>query len=196
MDRYINLGKELKSDLKWWQQAVSSWNGIYLFEETTWLNPNIQKFYTDASNIGGGATFNDYFTVFLWSNELNPAKVDINIRELIAIIVAVLTFKSLWTRKKYLLFTDNASCVDNIKRGYASNDLANTIIRDLFIQQIVFSFAIRVNYIPTHDNQLADMLSRGQHRKFIKQNSDSIYITPVIPSYLSHLINTVPSLSQ
>jgi hypothetical protein len=95
-----------------------------------------------------------------------------------------------------LLFTDNASCVDNIKRGYASNDLANTIIRDLFIQQIVFSFAIRVNYIPTHDNQLADMLSRGQHRKFIKQNPDSIYITPVIPSYLSHLINTVPSLSQ
>ena len=34
-DRYINLSKELRSDITWWIKAVSTWNGIYLFEETT-----------------------------------------------------------------------------------------------------------------------------------------------------------------
>ena len=60
---------------------------------------------------------------------MNPAIININLRELIAIIVAVYTFKRLWIRKK---FTDNSSCVANIKRGYASYVLANNIIQDLY----------------------------------------------------------------
>jgi hypothetical protein len=119
IDRFTNLSKEIKSDIDWWIRAVSSWNGVYLFEETTWIQPHIPKFYTDASNIGAGATFEDYFIASLWSNNLNPAVIDINLRELIAIVLAVSTFKKLWTRKKYVLFTDNTTCVANIKQGYA-----------------------------------------------------------------------------
>jgi hypothetical protein len=148
-DRYTNLSKELRSDIEWWITAVSTWNGVYLLEETTWIQPHIPRFYTDASNIGTGATFEDYFFASLWSSNLNPAVIDINLRELIAIILAVSTFKKLWTRKKYILLTDNAACVANIKRGYASSPLANKIIRDLYQQQIVFSFAIRVEHIPS-----------------------------------------------
>ncbi len=196
IDRYINLSKELRNDIDWWLQAINTWNGIYLFEETSWLDPNIQRFFTDASNIGGGATFGNYFTAFLWSEQLNPAIIDINIRELIAISIAVYTFKSLWTRKKYILFTDNTCCMANIKRGYASNDLSNMMIRDIYEQQIIFSFALRVEYITSFDNKLADMLSRGQHRQFIKQNPNSIYLTPIIPPYLSQFIRFVPSLLQ
>ena len=94
IDRYVNLSKELKSDIRWWIEAVSAWNGVYLFEETSWLQPLIQKFYTDASNIGAGATFNEYFTAFLWTKDMNPAIIDINLRELIAIIIAVITFQN------------------------------------------------------------------------------------------------------
>ena len=115
---------------------------------------------------------------------------------MIAIIIAIKTFKSLWTRKKYILFTDNASCVANIKRGYASNDLSNLIIKDIYEYQIIFSFALKVDYITSLDNKLADMLSRGQHRQFIKQFPDSLYLSPVIPSYLSQYIKIVLSLLQ
>jgi len=80
---------------------------------------------------------------------LNPAVTDINLRELIAIALAVSTFKKLWTRKKYILLTDNTTCVANIKCEYASDPLANEIIRDIYEQQIVFSFAIRVEHIPS-----------------------------------------------
>jgi len=196
VDKYVNLNKELRNDISWWLSAISNWNGIYLFEETSWLDPNIQRFFTDASNVGGGATFNDYFTSFLWDESLNPAIIDINLRELIAIIIAVYTFRSLWTRKKYILFTDNACCMANLKRGYASNDLANKIIRDIYELQIVFSFALRVEYIASLDNSLADMLSRGQHRQFISLYPNSLYMTPIIPTYLSQYIKLIPSLKQ
>ena len=196
VDKYVNLNKELRNDISWWLSAISNWNGIYLFEETSWLDPNIQRFFTDASNVGGGATFNDYFTSFLWDESLNPAIIDINLRELIAIIIAVYTFRSLWTRKKYILFTDIACCMANLKRGYASNDLANKIIRDIYELQIVFSFALRVEYIASLDNSLADMLSRGQHRQFISLYPNSLYMTPIIPTYLSQYIKLIPSLKQ
>ena len=84
----------------------------------------------------------------------------------------------------------------NIKRGYASNDLANMMIRDIYEQQIVYSFALRVEYVASLDNKLADMLSRGQHRQFIKQYPNSVYLTPIIPSYLSQFIKVIPSLLQ
>lgn len=194
-DRYTNLGKELKSDIEWWIRAVSTWNGVYLFEETTWIHPHIPRFYTDASNIGAGATFEDYFFASLWSRNLNPAIIDINLRELIAIILAVSTFKKLWTRKKYILLTDNAACVANIKRGYASHPLANEIIRDLYEQQIVFSFAIRVEHIPSAQNVQADMLSRGQFTRFLDLNPQMTALTPVVPGYLSHLIDLPPLMT-
>ena len=168
---------------------------MYLFEETTWIQPHIPKFYTDASNIGADATFEDYFIASLWSNNLNPAVIDINLRELIAIVLAVSTFRKLWTRKKYVLFTDNTSCVANMKRGYASDPLANEIIRDLYEQQIVFSFGIRVEHISSIQNVQADMLSRGQYTLFRSLNPGMTYLNPIVPSYLSHLIDMPSSLT-
>jgi len=193
VDRYTNLSKELRSDIAWWIKAVSSWNGVYLFEETTWIQPHIPKFYTDASNIGAGATFENYFLASLWSSSLNPAIIDINLRELIAIILAVSTFRRLWTRKRYILFTDNTTCVANIKRGYSSDPLANEIIRDLYEQQIVYSFAIKVEHISSVQNLHADMLSRGQYKQFRNLNPQMTYLNPIVPSYLSHLIDLPPA---
>lgn len=195
VDRYVNLGRDLRADLEWWIRAVSTWNGVYLFEETSWIQPHIPRFYTDASNIGAGATFENYFFAALWSSNLNPAVIDINLRELIAIVLAVSTFRSLWTRKRYILYTDNASCVANIKRGYASNPLANEIIRDIYEQQVVFSFAIKVEHIPSAQNVNADMLSRGQYSQFRTRNPQMTFLHPIIPNYLSSLID-VPSTLQ
>ena len=147
------------------------------------------------SNIGAGATFKEYFFASLWSCNLNPAVIDINLRELIAIILAVSTFKRLWTRNKYILFTDNTTCIANIKREYASDPLANEIIRDLYEQQIVFSFAIRVEHISSAKNAKADMLSRAQYRQFLNLNPQMTYLTPVVPNYLFHLVDLPPTLS-
>ena len=125
---------------------------------------------------------------------MNPAVIDINLRELIAIILAISMFKRLWTRKKYILYTDNAACVANMKRGYASNPLANEIIRDIYEQQIVFSFAIKVEYIPSLQNTQADMLSRGQFTQFRSRNPQMIYLNPIVPNYLFDLIDSPLSL--
>jgi hypothetical protein len=83
-----------------------------------------------------------------------------------------------------------------MKRGYASNPLANEIIRDIYEQQIVFSFAIKVEYIPSLQNTQADMLSRGQFTQFRSRNPQIIYLNPIIPDYLSDLIDPPPSLQN
>jgi hypothetical protein len=37
IDRYVNLSKEHRADIKWWIKAISTWNSVYLFEETFWI---------------------------------------------------------------------------------------------------------------------------------------------------------------
>jgi hypothetical protein len=64
VDKYVNLNKELRNDISWWLSAIYNWNGVYFFEETSWLDPNIQRFFTDASNVGDRATFIDYLLSF------------------------------------------------------------------------------------------------------------------------------------
>ena len=110
-------------------------------------------------------------------------------------MIAVTTFRNLWERKKYILFTDNASCVANIKKGYASNNLANKIIRELYQQQIYFSFSLRVDYISSLNNKLAGMLSRDQFKSFTKINPNMNFISSQIPLFLTHLISSIPSIT-
>jgi len=79
-------------DLAWWLQLMPNWDGIHLIEEEFWRNEQTENLFTDASDWGGGATYSEYFTVFAWNAGINLKECNIQVREMYALVVAVLTF--------------------------------------------------------------------------------------------------------
>ena len=46
-------------DIEWWIDYLTTWNGIGYFPEYQWTDNQIVNFWTDASDYGIGATFQD-----------------------------------------------------------------------------------------------------------------------------------------
>ena len=78
-------------------------------EDREWLQPDTQNLFTDASNMGGGATYNTYFTTFNWSRHMNLTEYSIQLRELLTSLIAFLTFSPVLTQRRLILWTDNQS---------------------------------------------------------------------------------------
>lgn len=77
LKHHIRFTKSMLADIQWWSNVIMQWPGTYLMEDQRWLQPNIYNLYTDASNIGGGAIFKNYFTTFIWANNLATTTNDI-----------------------------------------------------------------------------------------------------------------------
>jgi len=158
---WIRLDKRCTDDLKWWLDVIPGWDGIRLLEEVEWRSSEMENLFTNASDWGGGATFGNFYTFFPWRSDLDLHTYNIQIRELYALLVAVLTFRRLWQRKRFLIRMDNMANVLALRKGACSNPLVMKLIRFLVKLQIKNDFSIRLVYINTHANTTADSLSRG-----------------------------------
>ena len=93
----------------------------------------------------------------------------INWRELYAIVVAVDTCGSKLTSKQLLIHCDNMAVCHILKSGTSKNIQIMTQVRLLFYycaQYNCVNCVCSSEYISTHDNTLADSLSRLQLSKF------------------------------
>src|SRR6185369_15039093 len=176
-----------KDDLTWWLGFLPNWDGVSLLEEMKWRDGTIENLFTDASDWSGGATFQAYYTWFSWLPELSLDLVNIQVRELYALIVAVLTFKRFWRRRRYVIQTDNMANILAIRKGACQNRLAMDLIRSLTKTQIKGSFSLRLVYIPTHLNTDADLLSRGRIKEVVSRHPNWVFLPPILPSDFEHL---------
>lgn len=192
---HIRITSAMKADINWWFNILPKWSGTYLMEDRAWLYPNTQNLYTDASNLGGGATFNLYFTAFNWSSEIDIAKHSIQMRELLTCPIALLTFSPLWLQKRLVIWTDNQTKAEAFYAGFCRNTIINDIIASMYKAQIRGNYSIRLEYIAGTENRDADLLSRNGHRQYRIQNPLARYLQPVIPSEYTNLISTISSLN-
>jgi len=161
---------------------LPNWDGISLLEEIQWRDGAIKNLFTDASDWGGGATFQAYYTWFSWLPELSLDLFNIQVRELYALIVAVLTFKHFWGCWRYVIQTDNMANILAIRKEAFWNRLIMDLIRSLTRTQIKGSFSLRLVHIPTHLNTDADALSRGGIKEVIARHPNWIFLPPILPN--------------
>jgi len=157
----VKLNKRCKDDLAWWLRLMTAWGGLRLSEELEWREGVVENLFTDASDWGGGATFDKYFIIFPWRADIDLKHYSIQVREFFALLVAVRTFRRLWQRKRYIIQTDNAANVAAMAKGACENPLVMHMIRLLIADQIQGDFSVRLQYISTYLNTDADALSRG-----------------------------------
>lgn len=111
----------MKADIAWWLNVLPGWSGVYFMEDRVWLQPGTLNLFTDASNMGGGATYDTYFTTFNWSRNTNVTNCGIQMRELLTSLIAILTFSPVLTQKRAIMWTDNQSNAEAFYAGSCKN---------------------------------------------------------------------------
>ncbi|CAG8648486.1 7121_t:CDS:1 [Dentiscutata heterogama] len=187
---HIRINSPMKADIAWWQKILPIWSGMYFMEDRIWLHPNTQNLYTDASNLGGGATYDIYFTAFNWSQAVDITKHSIQMRELLTCLIAMMTFAPLWLRKRLIIWTDNQANAEAFYSGFCRNSIINKIIASMYMAQIRGNYSVKLEHIAGKNNKDADLLSRNGHKQFRMQNPLARYLNPVIPDEYTNLITT------
>ena len=103
-DSLLQLDAASIKDLQWWLTALSTWNGAPLKVEI----PEVQ-IVCDASSTGWGAACMDAEASGVWSVELQH--MPSNYRELMAVHMALLSFKDIVRDKIVQVLSDNVTTV-------------------------------------------------------------------------------------
>lgn len=147
------LTDEAVKDLRWWEKALSAWNGCPITPKTIDV-----QITTDASSSGWGAFMGDSKAAGFWNHRVS--RQSSNYRELLTILLAVQSFRAQLRGKRVQVLSDNITAIAYVNHlGGTSTDLtslAKAIWAEAYINQI----HLVCNHIAGVKNVVADALSR------------------------------------
>ena len=177
----IKLNQQARGDIKWWLRSMHSHNGTTMFPET-WDNTKCHVCFCDASDLAAAGVYgNLWFTVPFAEKEAWMALRPIAWRELYAIVVCIATFGTLFAHGRVAMFTDNQAVMWCINNGKSACPQLMALIRSLYYYTTYYEIDCRAFYINTHDNYVADRLSRLKFDE-VYQCNISLSSEPTIPS--------------
>lgn len=161
----IRLSSPIKEDLRWWKNFLPQWNGIYLMQQSK----PIVKIWTDASGsygIGGYIlqeyeSLNHISTTKAFSMRFSTRHrpMHINVKEMIAVLRALNHFGT--SGCEVNLYCDNWAVVQGLRKS-SIRGAAMEPLRKIAMLAALTNVTINAIWIPTKQNYLADMLSRGK----------------------------------
>ena len=102
---HITLTKFAKEDIHWWCELLHSWNQSSIIPETFRILSTDLKLFTDAAKLKGlGAVMGTAWIMAAWPPHW--IHVDIDFKELFAIVAAAMTWGHAWAGKR-IVFNDN-----------------------------------------------------------------------------------------
>ena len=111
----IRLTREVKEDLKVWQQFLSGFNGRSFFLSDEWSNSHQLQLYTDASGaIGFGAVFGEHWCYGEWPESWRHR--NIVFLEFYPIVLSLHLWGHAIKDQRILFFTDNEALVHVINK--------------------------------------------------------------------------------
>ena len=104
---FIQVTKEARQDIAWWEALLNQWNGRSLFYDLDWAFASDLSLFTDASGrLGFGAVFGSQWFSGEWTQD--TVSRSIHWQELFAIYAALLAWGSQWRGKRVMFQCDNA----------------------------------------------------------------------------------------
>ena len=176
---YVNLDTEFRSDCQVWLDFLES-QDISVCHPFVDLNTSIQAdhlfFYMDSSanlELGCGAIFQKQWLFGQWEPDfVKSCNPSIAYLELFAICVVVHAWQDQLHNLRFMLFCDNQSVVNMINQTTSKCRNCMHLIRKLTLLSLCINARIFATYVSTHDNYLADYLSRLKIRKFKQKLHD------------------------
>ena len=153
----IYFSKEAKKDVSWWLRTLESFRGKAVIPPAVWT-PLI-SFSTDASLDGFGMVWGSRALAGLFPLEFED--LDINKKEMIAVMAAVKHWFSDLANMKVKIFVDNQVCVALLNYGITRSPFLAACLREIQFFLAKYNIEMRAEYIPSKDNILADLCSRA-----------------------------------
>ena len=161
LHHHIQLRRSARSDIAWWIEFCSRWNGISL------LNPPFPSlsFATDASGAWGcgGVWANKWFQI-QWNVAWMP--LNIAVKELLPIVVAAVIWGHCWAGLHVSCLCDNTAAVFAVNRRAVRNPHLMRLLRCLFFVEACFNLRISASHIEGARNTAADLVSRNRITEF------------------------------
>ena len=173
---HVYLNKSFIQDCKVWVSFLKNSHRVQLcrlFSDFDFSQKHtILSFYSDASlnaKLGFGAVFNNHWLAGQWNAKfIELCKPSIKFLELYALVIALTAwrYESQLQNQKIVIFCDNQAVVHMVNNLASSCMHCQKLIRILVLQAIIFGQNVRVHYIASKLNHLADALSRLDFARF------------------------------
>ena len=156
----VSITRAARLDMRAWITFLSRFNGRSMLSGRRWRTQPALRLETDASGTYGlGAVCGSFWLMGQWPTEL--MSLDIVVKELIAVVVAIGVWRSHFTHRCVRICSDNAAVVDCINSQTSKSPSLMIWIRKLFIIVVMNDMLVRATHVPGTTNRAADALSRG-----------------------------------
>ncbi len=203
--RWIRLNKHLKRNIFWITDEILidlqfwlryCWYMRVVTMESIIYEPSITVIASsDACDYGAGFVIDSQWAHYLFSESPNKygkthSKMSINYQEAHAVLMLLFNFRHLLSGRTCLIFVDNNSVLWSIIKNWSTSSALMEYIQEIVLHLCIYRINLRVEYIPTEMNGLADALSRNELRRFhqiVSENGMTMDRYPKRLKYYSHL---------
>lgn len=158
-DHPIRLYSELKLDLHWWHQFLTTWNGVRFWLFPGWSPiPDVEVTSDAAVAVG----FRAYFECKWFNGIWDPSQGHESIanKEFLPIAIAAHVWSYKWSRKHVLFHSDNEAVLYILNSRTSEIPSIICLIRSLLMSMAHFHFLFSAQHIPGIHNEVTDALSR------------------------------------
>ena len=164
----VLVSMECLQDLRWWLHLPRLSLGVSLRQ----VSPDLH-FWSDTLDVGWGAHLDCQVASGLWDTQ--QAALSINARELLAVQLGLLQFRSPLQGRTVAVFCDNTTEVAYLRKaGGTRSTLLNTLAQEILRWTESLSIRLAPQFLPGSNNVLADALDRPHQ---LPHTEWSLYMT-------------------
>ena len=149
----LRLTKEAREDLTWWLSAFTAWNGKVVLPSSV-----DGQLVTDASHYGWGAHLGPHQTHGSWDHVMG--RKHSNVRELMAVLLALRAFRPYVQNRTISILSDNISTVAYVNHMGGPVTELTEIAKLIWAEAILSNTTISAKHLSGKQNCQADSLSR------------------------------------
>jgi hypothetical protein len=153
----LTLDSGTIKDLKWWWHALQTWNGRAVTPTTV----DIQM-TTDASGSGWGAHVNGLKAMGYWNTRMSMEHS--NYRELMAVLMAILSFQNQLRGKNVQLLSDNITTIAYLNHLGGCEKKLSDLSTAIWSTCYELGVTLQAKHLAGKENYLADQLSRASQK--------------------------------
>ena len=170
---HLPVTQEMKLDLDVWLTFLSK-PAVYSrpFVDYKVNTAHEVEFYTDASrnkSLGCGGYYGSSWFVMQWDYDfMDKMEPSIAYLELYGLVVAAVLWLPRMQNSRIQVFCDNQSVIHMVNNNSSKCKNCMVLIRILVLHCLINNTRITAKYVPSKENEFADLLSRLKYKQFLQ----------------------------
>ena len=172
-NKKVKLQEEACKDILWWAQYLEHYNGVNMIVNDNPIPLSYDQLLDsphdicagDATPTGGGAWHGREYWCGELPAHLKDPQIPIHLKEFWVVIVSAKLWGDTWTGRCIVIYCDNDSVCDTIQYKKPRDPALLCLLREFLYVVVTKKFFPVLRKIGTHENKLADFISRRFDQK-------------------------------